>query len=309
MSSIKSCRRKSFLPCLTLLLIFSSASAQTKFATDPTKAIIHTEDIPVFWNIFDETKPALDGDRFQKNYLDRGSAGLKGFIPMRIESGENLVRVILQDTGYYQKIRGSSLSISSKKDTLYQYFAGFKKIYPAAVFPDIYFVIGARNSGGTTFDGGLIIGAEMFGKEVEGFKPRLDINVVNQVVVHELIHFQQNYANDNSLLAQSIREGSADFLCELVTGGHSNKPFYVYGDAHEKDLWDEFQKTMFTDDWGTWLYTTKDKSRPADLGYWMGYKVVKAYYDKAANKSQAVVDILNIKDFRKFYAASGYGKL
>ena len=292
---------------LIIIISFAHQSlGQTRFTNDPDSATIHTEDITLFWKIFDATNPEFDGKVFQKDYLDAGSDGVKGFIKMRIESGENLSKTIKDNLSYYTAIRNSSFSINNKRDTVYKYFKGLKSIYPSAVFPNIYFVIGAKNTGGTTFKGGLIIGAEMFGKETENFKPRLNIDVIDLVVIHELVHFQQNYISDNTLLAQSIKEGAADFICELITGNHPNKTTYEYGDSHEKELWQEFEKKMTSKDWTPWLYYSKHKSRPQDLGYWMGYKIVKAYYNKAEDKSKAVYDILNIKSFNDFLQQSNY---
>jgi uncharacterized protein YjaZ len=132
---------------------------------------------------------------------------------------------------------------------------------------------------------------------------------VNLIVVHELVHFQQNYAKDMTLLNQCLREGAADFICELVTGSHANQYFYGYGDAHEKELWEAFKQVMGGTKWEGWLYgSSKKEGRPNDLGYWMGYKICKAYYDKAADKKQAIAEILNIKDAKQFLEASGYGK-
>lgn len=292
-----------------LLCIQTSLIAQNRFSQHPDSAIIHTEDIHLFWKVFDATSPSFNKNALQKDYLDAGSKGLKGFINMRIESGANLSKTIKKNLNYYQKIRQSSLSVDAKRDTLFAYFNSLKKLYPQAIFPDVYFVIGAINTGGTTFKDGLIIGAEMFGKESAEFKPRLHIDVLNLVVIHELIHFQQNYSKDNTLLAQCIKEGAADFLCELITGSHSNKEIYLYGNSHEKELWLEFQKNKQNLQWTPWLYYTKEKSRPKDLGYWMGYKIVQAYYEKMTDKKQAIYDILNIKDFNAFLKDSEYQAL
>ncbi|MDQ1832400.1 hypothetical protein [Massilia scottii] len=38
----------------------------------------------------------------------------------------------------------------------------------------------------------------------------------------------------------------------------------------------------------------------------MGLRVTEAYYKQARDKRQAIVDILNIKDFKRFLADSGY---
>jgi hypothetical protein len=278
----------------------------SKFSGNPTDAKFHTEDILNFWKTFDEASPDFSANVFQEKYIDAGSKGLKGFLKYRIENGKNLSKTVKENLDYYKAIRESSLSIDNKKERFYEYFANLKKIYPEAVFPDVYFVIGAKNSGGTAFDDGLIVGAEMFGKETNDFKPRIDIDYVDEVVAHELVHFQQNYTSNNTLLAQSIREGSADFICELIAGTHSNVKIYEYGDAHTTELWKEFVTQMNGNNWTDWLYSSKDKSRPKDLGYWMGYKITKAYYNKADDKKKAIKDILNIKDFNSFLTNSGY---
>lgn len=297
---------KLILSILLGLYGISSVQAQQKLSSHPDSIVFHTEDISLFWKVFDATSPKFDAKAFQTNYLDAGSAGLKGFIRMRIESGGNLSKTIKKDVSYYQQIRESSLSIDSRKAKMHEYFSNLKKIYPQAVFPDVYFVIGVRNSGGTTFSGGLIIGAEMFGNETATFKPEVSIDVVELVVVHELIHYQQNYAAGNTLLAQSIREGAADFICELVAGTHSNAGIHEYGNSHAAELWTDFSQKMNDTNWGFWLYSSKDKSKPKDLGYWMGYKIVQAYYNQTDDKTQAVYDILNINDFKDFLKRSGY---
>lgn len=297
---------KPLLLFIGLINCLDYAQGQTRFNTVPDSAIIHTEDITLFWSVFDQSSPNFNDENFQKLYLDSGSDGLKGFIRMRIESGRNLSKIVKKNLNYYQQIRQSSLSINNKKDTLYGYFSTLKKLYPSAVFPDVYFVIGALNTGGTTFKGGLIIGAEMFGEETATFKPRLNIELANLIVIHELIHFQQNYVKDNSLLAQSIKEGAADFICELITGNHSNKSIYEFGNDHEDELWNEFKKDMYETNWTPWLYYTKDNTRPKDLGYWMGYKIVKAYFENSINKEEAIYNILNINNFSEFLTKSGY---
>lgn len=292
------------------ILVFLAASlttfGQSTFSGNPDSASFHTEDIALFWKVYDQTAPKFDAKAFQTNYLDAGSAGLKGFIKMRIESGTNLSKTIKKNLDYYEAVRESTLSIHTRTEKLREYFFKLKDLYPPSVFPDAYFVIGAKNTGGTTFWGGLIIGAEMFGKKTETFKPRMDIETLELVVVHELIHYQQTYADIQTLLAQSIREGAADFVCELVTGSHPYPALHEYGNQHEQELWKEFSLKMNSTDWTPWLYYTKDTSRPKDLGYWMGYKIVKAYYNTMDNKRQAVQDILNIVDFEEFLKKSGY---
>lgn len=278
----------------------NQSKQETEFSSNPRDAKFHTADMTLFWEIFDQNYPKLPGDILQQEYIDKGSIGLKGFIRNRIESGKNLSKIVRGEIKYYEYVRPFTLSIDKTKERFYECFENLKNIYPQAVFPDVYFVIGANNTGGTIFDKGLIIGAEKFGKSNNEYKAVNDIEYVDEVVAHELIHFQQNYAKDNSLLAQSIKEGAADFICELIAGSHINKDIFFYGDNHKKELWDEFKLKMYQNDWTGWLYYNKDKSRPKDLGYWAGYQICKAYYDKSSNKQKAIFDILNIDDFNLF---------
>lgn len=299
---------------LTLLILIVVTGATTnhlqgqdlKFSDNPNDIVFHTEDINSFWKTFDLTYPKLESKVFQESYIDQGSKGLKGFVKYRIESGKNMSKTVKSNLSYYQSIRESSLSIDKKRERFYECFHNLKKVYPEAVFPDVYFVIGAKNSGGTAFSEGLIIGAEMFGEETKEFKPTIDINYVDEVVAHELVHFQQKYTPSNTLLAQCIKEGAADFICELIAGGHNNGKIYEYGYSHTKELWNEFITKMNQTSWTNWLYYSKDKSKPKDLGYFIGYKITKSYYDKSADKMEAVKNILNIQDFNKFLADSGY---
>jgi len=85
---------------------------------------------------------------------------------------------------------------------------------------------------------------------------------------------------------------------------------HVYGNAHEKELWDKFKKQMDGTQSSDWLYNGQNTPPgvPADLGYYMGFKICEAYYNKAANKKQAVQEILTIQDFKKFFEQSGYGQ-
>jgi len=103
-------------------------------------------------------------------------------------------------------------------------------------------------------------------------------------------------------------EGSADFIGELISGKSINGFAFEYGNMHNEELCKEFVEIMNDTNYHGWLYGTKGKKqgRPNDLGYWMGYKICEAYFDKANNPKEAIRDILNIEDFDEFLAKSGY---
>jgi uncharacterized protein YjaZ len=46
--------------------------------------------------------------------------------------------------------------------------------------------------------------------------------------------------------------------------------------------------------------------KPADLGYWVGYRIVKSYYQHATDKRRALREILEMTDPKAFVANSGW---
>jgi uncharacterized protein YbjQ (UPF0145 family) len=47
----------------------------------------------------------------------------------------------------------------------------------------------------------------------------------------------------------------------------------------------------------------------ADLGYFIGYKIVKSYYKQARDKQQAIKDIIEMNDPITFLQKSKYDRL
>jgi hypothetical protein len=282
---------------------------------NPLATEIVSTDLDHFWVALDKAGPEVNPDAIDEYYLKPGSNGIKGFMNGRIKSSENLSKVIKSRINYYKSIKPSVDSIAGMKDPIIQSLVKLKEYYPDAIFPPVYFVIGAMNSGGTSSDDGLIIGAEMYGlnshtpfEELNAWH-RTVIKPVNQIphiVAHELIHFQQHY-NGSSLLEQCIKEGSADFVAELISGRHINDHVHAFANPKEKELWLEFKERMDKNDYKGWLYSSVE-GRPNDLGYWMGYKITKAYFDQAQDKKTAISDMLNVKDPHEFLDKSGYAQ-
>lgn len=283
---------------LTYLLFFCSSICigQNSFTSDPEKAEFITSDIDLFWQLYDQME--ITKNPF-KEYLSRGSKGVKDFIPYRIENAKHLLKTVKSRKSDYNSSREGSLKVAEYTEKMRGYYKELKGLYPDAVFPPAYFVIGAYNSGGTSTSNGLIMGVEM----------QQDIAQLPYIVAHELIHFNQNYgADSNTLLSQSIMEGAADFMGELISGKHINKTAMDYFNANEDALCKEFAEIMNNKKYHGWLYggNGKNPGRPNDLGYSIGYKICMAYYDKHNNPQQAIRDILNIQDFEVFLRKSGY---
>jgi hypothetical protein len=311
---------------LALFLLAFDGAAQTglipadkverKVNRDPDAARIVTSDIDNFWRAYDAARPDYCLGVFQREYFDKGSDGLKAFKRARINQC-SFVETLAAHPRYYASIRESTLRVRSMSGQMRESFRKLKSLYDAAVFPDVYFLVGCMNSGGTTADAGLLIGAEMYGRTPNTPDEELDdwlrqvlkpVELIPHIVAHELVHYQQKYPEgERTLLAAAIKEGAADFIAELVSGRNPNTHLHDYGDPRERELWEEFKAEMGGTKTGNWLYQGDSaKGRPADLGYYVGYRICEAYYRAAKDKKQAVKDILEIKDFNQFLQDSRY---
>jgi hypothetical protein len=288
---------------------------------DPDAARIVTEDIARFWTAFDKITSATDTMPLRRDYLDAGTAGLRDFTDRRWKNAVTLTAMVWPRRDYYQSVRSNTLQVASLEPELRAIYHRLQDLYPAAVFPDVYFAIGGMSTGGTTSPRGLLIGTELFARAdnspVTSLTPwqRTVIrstDVLPAIVAHELVHFQQRHGNRTTLLAQAIGEGSADFIAGLLTTRSINEHLQQYGAAHEAELWQEFAAVMDGTDVSDWLYNggsvTDPGDRPADLGYYVGMRITQAYYDRAADKRAALREILTISDFPAFLHASRYAQ-
>src|ERR1700741_2311063 len=133
---------------LTIFLLFIStlSVAQTapQLNRDPALAKFVTSDIGNFWRAYDLAAKETDKPKrvaiFQTEYLDKGSPGLKDFLRLRIKSAENLVSAIDRMPKYYASIRPQTLQVQRMEKRMRAAFVKFKSVYPATVFPDVYFL-------------------------------------------------------------------------------------------------------------------------------------------------------------------------
>lgn len=310
-------------PAIAMLLggiACKSTTAPRAIAASPSTARIVTEDIPRFWTAFDQIKSSSDSIPLRREYLDPGTEGLKDFTKARWKDARTLTAMVWPRRDYYASVRANTLTAASFEPEIRRIYRSLDSMYSGAVFPDIYFAIGGLGTGGTTSQHGLLIGTELFSRAADsplnGLTPWQQsviqpLHILPTIVAHELTHYQQHYtASTSTLLAQSIREGSADFVSELLTGKTINDSIHTYGDVHERELWLDFSAHMNGTDFSRWLYNggsiTATTERPADLGYYVGYRISQAYYDGHTDKRQALRDILNIGNFQSFLTASGY---
>lgn len=292
------------------------------FSGDPKQAKLVTTDVKNFWRAYDLAQRTAKGDTarrrqiYRDEYFAKASPGLQDYYAYKIGSIESFVRTHDQLPRFYAAIRPNTMQVEAMKAQMMQSFANFKDLYPNARFPPVYFVIGRFSSGGTASNNGLILGLDQDCRtpaiptdELSLWQQNnfTDLNALPHVVAHELIHFQQaGLAADTTLLRAALVEGMADFLGELISGKVANPRLFTYAKGREGQIWSDFNGEMHLDRARNWIANSNQETadKPADLGYWVGYRICKAYYDHAADKKQAVYDMLNIKDYPAFLTKS-----
>lgn len=314
------CALRALTPIALMLGVGAPAGGQSTLARDPAAARLVTDDVARFWRAYDAARLADAASLLQTTYLDSGTVGLRDFATSRIRSGRHLAAVVAAHPRYFAAVRANTLALRASPaltDSLRAIFRRTAAEHPEARFPDVYFVVGRLNSGGTVSRNGLLIGTEMYATDAAtpldelGEWERANVHALTDLphlVAHELMHFQQ--APDTgraTLLRRALREGTADFLAERVSGGIINRAQHVYGDAHEAALWAEFRDAMHGTDVSRWLYgTSRTADRPGDLGYYVGYRIAEAYYRKARDRAAALRVLLRMEDAEAILRESGY---
>ena len=293
---------------------------------DPENARFGTDDIARFWRAYDlanqestkEGKAAI----FQREYLERGSPGLIDFYRARIGSAAQLVDAIEQYPGYYASLRESTAQIAGLEPQVREGMRRMKELYPEALFPDVYALIGRLNSGGTLSERALLLGAEMHAVTPETRIEQLPVGLQKAVkplsglphtVAHELVHFLQNQTDvprGKTLLYHSLREGIAEFIAELASPAPEPPHYRTWGDAHERRVWERFRADMRGTETRDWIANLGRATEdwPADLGYYIGFQIAEAYYQQAADKQQAIRELIRLEDPERVLTEGRYAE-
>ncbi len=293
---------------------------QITFNTDPLRVKLVSTDIDNFWEAHEAftENPNKADEIFRTLYFDKASIGLLDYYVSKIGSVESFVTNQKKKPEFYKAIKENTLKIDIYKKEIKDHLVKLKDLYPAASFPNIYFVIGKFNSAGTASDNGLLIGVDQISKSADIPTTELNLwekNVYSEsknipiIVVHELIHFlQDNMMKDTSLLSNAVQEGMADYIAYLCTGENLSKRQHDFAKNQELKIWEEFTKEMDLNKSENWIANGDQESdtKPADLGYYIGFKICEAYYEEAKDKKAAIAEMLSITDYHDFLNKSKY---
>jgi hypothetical protein len=309
----------------SLTLILTTFIYISVFAQQKPK--VFTSDIDNFWVAYDSIQQTKDLSRqiqfINELYISKGTKGLRAFMKARNYNDTLWVKLINKLPKFWQSIRPNTLNVKNKVEEIEKAITHLKKLYPNLKEAEIYFTIGGLRSGGTVKNNMVLVGCEIATgdktTDVSEFTNSWLKNVfreqsVNNIVslnTHEYVHTQQKGNDKVPLLSQCIREGSCDFIAELAIQSPLSTKYLLYGKAHADSVKQQFKNEMFLMEFSNWLYNGSQKGESADLGYYVGYEICKAYYKQSRNKSKAIKEIIeldyaNEKEVEDFLDKSGY---
>ena len=272
------------------------------------KVVIDIEDVARFYKVYDAANGHPTAEALQQ-YIDQGSEGLQYFARTRKTTGVRIAEEISKHPELYENARNCMDVLPAVRSRLVTVFSKLKKLYPEANLKPVTVLIGrGRPVAVADAEGGVQLALEGLCQEKPWMNPNREDRFVH-IIAHEYAHVQQNIAFDNdphpTVLGGSLMEGAAEFSAEMTSGAVANYEQAGETKGHEKEIESAFVKDEDSYDLSKWLYnSTPDK--PGDIGYWVGYRICKAYYQHARDKKQAFSDILGITDPKAFLAKSGW---
>jgi hypothetical protein len=320
-----------FIKSLDKFELAERQKIKKELAAENAKTVL-TADIDHFWQAVDalsNCKTHADSlSAIQKLYFDRATDGLIDFIAARDLTAEAQLKLIARYPKFYASIRKNTLNVKNSEKVIQELFTKFQSLYTNFKPFKVCFAIGIINTGGTVSDKFVLIGTEIMASsknvDVSEFIANKENNRANMlsadgdlvqkirnIVAHECVHTQQKNISDTAtkcpLLWQVLKEGICDFVGEMVAGKQINTVAHEYGDKHEKELWRELRSNLCSSGMSKWLYNGQSaKDKPGDLGYYMGYRIAKAYYEQATDKRQAIVDMIELTLPMEFLQKSKY---
>jgi hypothetical protein len=292
-----------------LAALLLAGAAQAADAPPPRVAIV-TSDVERFFALYDD--PALAGqpDLLAARYLAEPTPGLAEFMALRRITPEKLATALRDKPQLFADARGCAAKLGNIRTRLVAATDRLAELYPPAKFPPITIAIGRGTTAGTANAKGLYIGLETLcmAKFIEAD----DENRFVHIIAHEYVHAQQPLAQveseDDAVLHAALVEGAAEFVAEQMTGSVAYPLLHIWAKGRETELETAFRAEKDGKANGSrWLYNQQGSDGwPGDLGYWVGYRIVKSYYNRAPDKAAALREIIEMKDPAAFLAASGW---
>lgn len=272
--------------------------------------VIDIDDVIRFYRLYRETDGHPTAGQLQKDYLDPGSPGLHRLASLRNDTGQRIADAMVRDPAIYANARTCMRALPRARTRLVVAFGKLRRLYPEAQFPPVTIAVGRGKPVGVSDETGVMIGLEALCAV-----PYFDANVEDRfvhVIAHEYAHAQQALTapalynkKDPTVLEVALVEGAAEFVAEVTAGGVANPGIRTEASGHESEIETAFVADEDRTDLSHWFYNGS-LQKPGDLGYWVGYRIVKAWWLRAPDKRRALAQILGMTDAHAFLRESGW---
>ena len=297
------------------VLAFATAPARAQTALTANsaataEATVQTGDVDLFYRVYDKADGHPTAEQLQREYLDQGSEGLHLFARLRNITGQRIADTMATNPPLYADAKRCLAVLPQARERLETSLHALGRLYADARFPPVTIAIGRGKPVAIGApDTGIQVGLEAL-CAIDWLNPDIEDRIVH-VLAHEYAHVQQVRAHALSeketptVLEISLLEGIAEFVGELTAGQVAYSRNAAAAVGHELEIETRFAADLDKTDLSDWAYNATPQV-PGDLGYWVGYRIAKAYYRNAPDKRQALREILQMDDAKNFLAKSGW---
>jgi hypothetical protein len=270
--------------------------------------VIEIDDVARFYKVYAAAGGHPTADQLQQDYIDPGSDGLHHLAKVRNVSGTTIAKTLAEHPEIYSDAKRCMAVLPDVRERVEVALRKLGSLYPEARFPPVTIVVGRGKPvaiGGPT--SGIQVGLEAL-CATDWLNPNVEERFVH-VIAHEYTHVQQSPALTNNehptVLDLSLIEGAAEFTGELISGDVAYSNFRGSTTGREKEIETIFVSDEDKTDLSNW-FQNSTREKPGDLGYWVGYRIVKSYYQHGDDKRRALREILEMTDPKEFLAKSGW---
>lgn len=288
------------IPCLLVGLLAGVLSAVIGHANEPSRTAVEVrvDDVTRFFEVFDASGGRPRAETLQRDYLVAGSDALGEFTGIRIGSMERLAQDIVKRPELYERARSCAAAMPEIRSRVVDALGKLGAVVPTARFPPVTILVGRGNTGGVTTPAGVVIGLEAL-CNADWMQADVADRFVH-LIAHEFVHVQQHGAAVEvaapTLLYQTLLEGGAEYVGELISGQVANIHLHAWARGRECALEREFLVESEGTDLSRWLYNGPgNDDRRGDLGYWVGYRIAQAYVARSADRERAIGQLLDVR--------------
>jgi hypothetical protein len=139
-------RLKGSTICRTVAVLALLICAAAPVSADPFAVHVRYDDVERFFQVLDAGKGHPSAAALQRDYIDSGSAGVRDFVPYRIESAQALAETISKEPALFEKARRCRALLPNLEKRVRPSYLAFQQVLPDARLPETTILIGRGRS-------------------------------------------------------------------------------------------------------------------------------------------------------------------